>query len=153
MKKKMALEEEQLGLNFKSQSSLSVPEVSFLNQGLESKKKYAAEITQVIFTLEGKIDSLDLRSQQVLIHFKNLLNVEIKKLVGIFKFQEETKEEIFKREQAEWRKEKGLLLQEKETALITATAAELKSISDLLEAEKVHAEDFSEVLNDLQSEY
>jgi hypothetical protein len=46
----------------------------------------------------------------VLIHFKNLLNVEIKKLVGIFKFQEETKEEIFKREQAEWRKEKGLLL-------------------------------------------
>ena len=31
MKKKMALKQEKLDLNFKSQSSLSVPEISFLN--------------------------------------------------------------------------------------------------------------------------
>ena len=55
----MALKQEKLDFNFKSQSSLSVPEISFLNYGLENKKMCEAQLTQVIETLEGKITRLD----------------------------------------------------------------------------------------------
>ncbi len=106
-------------------------------------------MTQVIFNLEGKISRLDQRSLQVFTDCQDLLNTAIETLVEIFQFQEETKEEIFKRGQEEWRKEKELLLKEKKTALIKAETekkaiydlelkfkTEKKALSDLLLAEK-----------------
>ena len=45
---------------------------------------------------------------------EKLLNGAIEELVDILHFKEETKEERFKREQDEWRKEKELLLKENE---------------------------------------
>jgi hypothetical protein len=45
MQRKMALEEQKLDLKIISQSSLSVPEVSFLNHGLENKKKGAIQVS------------------------------------------------------------------------------------------------------------
>jgi hypothetical protein len=77
---------------------------------------------------------------------QKLLNDAVETLVEIFKFQEEeTQEEIFKREQDEWRKEKELLFKKKETALIKATAVELKAITDLV----VKAEAEKKALSDL----
>lgn len=141
----MAFEEEKLDINFKLQSSLIVPGVSFLNLGLESKKKCATQLTQVISILEGKISRLDERSEQILTDCQKLLNGAIEALVEIFQFQEETKEETLTREKEEWRKEKELLLKESENALIKANAAEMKAMTALIKATAAE----KEVLNDL----
>ena len=81
LKKKMAFEEEKLDLNFKLQSSLIVPEVSFLNLGFENKKMCATRLRQVISTLEGKISRIDEKSEQIVTDYQKLLNSAIETLV------------------------------------------------------------------------
>jgi exonuclease VII small subunit len=53
---------------------------------LENKKKCAAQLTQVISSLEGKISRLDQRSLQVVTDCQDLLNNAIETLVEILQF-------------------------------------------------------------------
>jgi hypothetical protein len=84
LEKTMAFEVNKRNLNFKLQSSLIVPGVTFLNLDLDSKKKYATQLSQNISTLEGKISRLDESFEQVVNDCQKLLNRAIKTLLEIF---------------------------------------------------------------------